>query len=52
MTILHHAGICVADIDEALRFYRDGVGLSVVADKVLEADLESLLGEPTLLYGN
>jgi catechol 2,3-dioxygenase-like lactoylglutathione lyase family enzyme len=45
--ILHHAGICVADIDEALRFYRDGVGLSVVVDKVLEADLESLLGVHT-----
>ncbi len=45
--ILHHAGICVADIDEALRFYRDGVGLSVVADKILEADLESLLGVHT-----
>ena len=45
--ILHHAGICVADIEEALRFYRDGLGLSVVADKVLEADLESLLGVHT-----
>jgi catechol 2,3-dioxygenase-like lactoylglutathione lyase family enzyme len=45
--ILHHAGICVAHIDTALRFYRDGVGLSVVVDKVLEADLESLLGVHT-----
>jgi catechol 2,3-dioxygenase-like lactoylglutathione lyase family enzyme len=45
--ILHHAGMCVADIDESLRFYRDGVGLTVVADKVLEADLESLLGVHT-----
>jgi catechol 2,3-dioxygenase-like lactoylglutathione lyase family enzyme len=47
MTILHHAGICVADIDEALRFYRDGVGLDVLVDKVIEADLESLLGVHT-----
>jgi catechol 2,3-dioxygenase-like lactoylglutathione lyase family enzyme len=47
MTILHHAGICVADIDEALRFYRDGVGLSILVDKVIEADLESLLGVHT-----
>ena len=47
MTILHHAGICVADIDEALRFYRDGVGLTVLVDRVIEADLETLLGVPT-----
>jgi len=47
MTILHHAGICVAEIDEALRFYRDGVGLNVLVDKVIEADLESLLGVHT-----
>ena len=39
MTILHHAGICVADIDEALRWYRDGVGLNVLVDKVIEARL-------------
>ena len=47
MTVLHHAGICVADIDEALCFYRDGVGLSVLVDRVIEADLESLLGVHT-----
>ena len=47
MTILHHAGICVADIDEALRWYRDGVGLNVLVDKVIEADLVSLLGVHT-----
>jgi catechol 2,3-dioxygenase-like lactoylglutathione lyase family enzyme len=47
MTILHHSGICVADIDAALRFYRDGIGLDVLVDKVIEADLESLLGVHT-----
>ena len=47
MTILHHSGICVADIDAALRFYRDGIGLDVLTDKVIEADLESLLGVHT-----
>jgi len=47
MTILHHAGICVADIDEALRFYHEGVGLNVLVDKVIEADLVSLLGVHT-----
>jgi catechol 2,3-dioxygenase-like lactoylglutathione lyase family enzyme len=47
MAILHHSGICVADIDAALRFYRDGIGLDILADKVIEADLESLLGVHT-----
>jgi catechol 2,3-dioxygenase-like lactoylglutathione lyase family enzyme len=47
MTILHHSGICVADIDAGLRFYRDGIGLDVLVEKVIEADLESLLGVHT-----
>lgn len=47
MTTLHHAGVCVRDMDESLRFYRDGLQLSVLADKVLNADLESLLGVRT-----
>jgi catechol 2,3-dioxygenase-like lactoylglutathione lyase family enzyme len=47
MTILHHSGVCVKDIDAALRFYRDGIGLEVLVDKVIEADLESLLGVHT-----
>jgi catechol 2,3-dioxygenase-like lactoylglutathione lyase family enzyme len=47
MTNLHHAGVCVRDMSAALQFYRDGIGLSVVADKVLQADLEALLGVHT-----
>lgn len=47
MILLHHAGICCADLDESLRFYRDGIGLSVLADVVLEADLAPLLGVTT-----
>lgn len=47
MTTLHHAGVCVRDMDESLRFYRDGLELTVLADKVLAADLESLLGVRT-----
>lgn len=47
MTTLHHAGICVQDMDESLRFYRDGLGLTVLVDRVLAADLESLLGVRT-----
>ena len=47
MTLLHHAGVCVRDLDESLRFYRDGIGLSVLADVVLDADLAPLLGVTT-----
>lgn len=44
MTIVHHSGICPADMDASLRFYRDGIGLDVLIDTVLETDLEPLLG--------
>lgn len=44
MTTLHHAGVCVRDMEQSLRFYCEGLGLTVLADKVLHADLESLLG--------
>jgi len=47
MTTLHHAGVCVRDMDASLRFYRDALGLTVLTDKVLNADLESLLGVST-----
>jgi catechol 2,3-dioxygenase-like lactoylglutathione lyase family enzyme len=47
MTLLHHAGICCRDLDESLRFYRDGIGLAVLADVVLDADLAPLLGVTT-----
>ncbi len=44
---VHHAGVCVADMAESLRFYRDGLGLTVLTDMVLRADLEPLLGVRT-----
>ena len=47
MTTMHHAGVCVRDMEQSLRFYRDGLGLTVLADKVLNADLEPLLGVRT-----
>ena len=34
--LLHHVGIVVKDADRALSFYRDVVGLPVVADSVLD----------------
>jgi catechol 2,3-dioxygenase-like lactoylglutathione lyase family enzyme len=46
-TAAHHIGICPADMDASIRFYRDGLGLSVIADAVLEMDLQPLLGTRT-----
>lgn len=47
MTIVHHTGVCPADFEESLRFYRDGVGLDVLVDTVLEGDMQPLLGMHT-----
>ena len=49
MSAVDHTGLCPADIGESLRFYRDGVGLTVLADFTMEADLEPLLGRRTRL---
>jgi catechol 2,3-dioxygenase-like lactoylglutathione lyase family enzyme len=47
VTIVHHTGLCPADFDVALRFYRDGIGLDVLVDTVLETDVKPLLGVHT-----
>jgi catechol 2,3-dioxygenase-like lactoylglutathione lyase family enzyme len=47
MTMVHHTGLCPADIEQSLRFYRDGIGLTVLADFTMDADLEPLLGRRT-----
>ena len=47
MTIVHHAGICPTDMEVALQFYRDGIGLDVLVDTKLDGDMESLLGVTT-----
>lgn len=33
---IHHVGIVVNSADEALKFYRDALGLDVTADRVIE----------------
>jgi catechol 2,3-dioxygenase-like lactoylglutathione lyase family enzyme len=48
VTVLHHAGVCVRDMERSLRFYRDGLGLTVLVDKVLPGDMEPLLGVHTV----
>lgn len=36
LTKVHHVGIVVHSADEALKFYRDALGLTVTADLVIE----------------
>lgn len=38
VTGFFHAGVTVRDMEESLRFYRDGLGLDVTIDRVLDAD--------------
>jgi len=33
---IHHVGVVVQSADEALKFYRDALGLTVTADRVIE----------------
>jgi catechol 2,3-dioxygenase-like lactoylglutathione lyase family enzyme len=47
MTMVDHTGLCPSNIEDSLRFYRDGLGLTVVADFAMDADLEPLLGRRT-----
>ena len=47
MPFIDHAGICPADMDAAVHFYRDGIGLEVLFDVTLDADLRPLLGVTT-----
>jgi catechol 2,3-dioxygenase-like lactoylglutathione lyase family enzyme len=39
---LHHAALCVRDVDASLRFYRDGLGLTVLMDERFEGDWPTL----------
>lgn len=38
VTGFFHAGITVRDMEDSLSFYRDGLGLDVTIDRVLDAD--------------
>jgi catechol 2,3-dioxygenase-like lactoylglutathione lyase family enzyme len=35
---VHHSAICVRDVDESLRFYRDGLRLTVTMDEEFDGD--------------
>jgi methylmalonyl-CoA epimerase len=36
LTKIHHVGVVVHNADEAMKFYRDALGLKVTADRVIE----------------
>jgi methylmalonyl-CoA/ethylmalonyl-CoA epimerase len=36
LTRIHHIGVVVRNADEAMKFYRDALGLPVTADRVIE----------------
>jgi catechol 2,3-dioxygenase-like lactoylglutathione lyase family enzyme len=41
---VHHSAICVRDVDASLRFYRDGLGLTVTMDEKFDGDWPALFG--------
>jgi glyoxylase I family protein len=47
MPVVHHTAICVADIETSLRFWCDGLGLSILMDERFEGDWPTLLRAPT-----
>jgi catechol 2,3-dioxygenase-like lactoylglutathione lyase family enzyme len=44
VTHLHHAAIVVRDVERSLRFWRDGLGLDVLADQEFDGDWPALFG--------
>lgn len=44
---IHHSAICVRDFEVSLRFWRDGIGLTMLMDEEFEGDWPTLLRAPT-----
>ncbi len=47
MTAVHHSAICVGDVEESLRFWRDGLGFAVLMDQRFRGDWPTLLEAPS-----
>ncbi len=47
MSVVHHSAVCVTDVEESLRFWRDGLGFTVLMDERFRGDWPTLLGAPT-----
>lgn len=46
MPVIHHTAICTRDVDESLRFWRDGLGFEVLMDETFTGDWPTLLRAP------
>jgi glyoxylase I family protein len=44
---IHHTVLAVRDLDASLTFYRDGIGLEVLADREVEGEWPALFGAPS-----
>ncbi len=44
---IHHTVVACRDIETSLIFYRDGIGLDVIADRQVEGDWPELFGAPS-----
>jgi catechol 2,3-dioxygenase-like lactoylglutathione lyase family enzyme len=47
VTVVHHSAICVQDVEESLRFWRDGLGFAVLMDERFEGDWVTLFDAPS-----
>jgi catechol 2,3-dioxygenase-like lactoylglutathione lyase family enzyme len=43
---IHHSVVAVRDLEASLRFYRDGLGLELLQDRLVEGDWPGLLDAP------
>lgn len=47
MNGVHHTAIVTTDVEQSLRFWRDGLGLTILFDHVFTGDWPSLFGAKT-----
>jgi catechol 2,3-dioxygenase-like lactoylglutathione lyase family enzyme len=47
VSVVHHSAICATDVEESLRFWRDGLGFTVLMDERFQGDWPTLLHGPT-----
>lgn len=43
---VHHIGIAVGNLEQSLRFYREGLGCQVVFEETFDRDWKRLMGSP------
>lgn len=47
MTMLHHTGLTVSNLDQSLRFWRDAMGMQVIFQQEKKGGyIETIVGEP------